>query len=359
MYLGTGAATSKLDALGVASPALPLGQHARRLRGGVAFIGYYAFVLPFLQREAPRQFSSRLLIVLGLSLAATCLNPFGVKLWGYVIAETLNPLNKMYVQEWQPTQFVPMEWNSALFLVILAATLIVAILNRARQMGYLLLAAIFALLGFSAPRHIPLFAIVTIPLVAKWLEEIAHKQPADRNLNPLFAGWLGIALLPVLLTAYFTLQNPSPRIRVKDEHYHGFPYEAVEFLRRQPTAGNVWNELAWGGYLMWELGPRWKVSLDGRNLTVYPRQGVKDHFELHTADSPALAVLDRYPIDLCLLRPARAVVGRLRKSDDWEKVYEDKVAVIFRRRDSVLTNPIPQAEMPKLKRPEELFLQAD
>lgn len=322
---------------------------------GLALIGYEWIARPFLENGAKGRPTARMTVLLGVCVTATLCNPCFAMLWSYVIQELLNPLNKLYVQEWQPTKFMPLEWNSAVFAGLLLVTIAAALAARARDAANLVLVAIFAAIGFSAPRHIPLFALVALPCLCVWIEKALATESIRPRANLLCAGWAGVAALPAALVAWHTMIDPRPRVAILDQHYKGFPYEAVEFLRAQAVAGNVWNELAWGGYLMWELGPRWKVSLDGRNITLYPREVVQDHFELFAGKRPAESTLAKYEVDLCMVRPERPLVKELEQSDGWEAVYRDRVCVMYRNRGSGLTNLVsPTAPQPPV-RPEPLW----
>ena len=43
-----------------------------------------------------------------------------------------------------------------------------------------------------------------------------------------------------------------------------FPVNAINYLRQNPVPGPLYNNLNWGGFLMWFL-PELPVSIDGRN----------------------------------------------------------------------------------------------
>ena len=43
-----------------------------------------------------------------------------------------------------------------------------------------------------------------------------------------------------------------------------YPVNAVNFLRQHPQPGPLYNNLGWGGFLMWYM-PDYPVAVDGRN----------------------------------------------------------------------------------------------
>ena len=79
-----------------------------------------------------------------------------------------------------------------------------------------------------------------------------------------------------------------------------FPDKAVDFLERVPELGNLYNNVAFGGYLLWRLYPPRQIFNDGRNELNpdFLRELAKAR-----QDSQAWnALLDRYEIDGALVR---------------------------------------------------------
>lgn len=322
---------------------------------GIVLIGFYWLAMPWAGTEVTQKLSAQLGLVLFVAVGLTLVNPYGVALWSGILEGLLDPLNKTYVNEWRPTYLSPFAWNGLACFGMIALACICAAAARVRNWAELLIAVLFALLALSAPRHVPFFAVVMIPLLAKWITAWQNGNTSARAAHIALAGGLGVVLIPVLLTAFYTVIDPLPRIRIRDMHYRGFPYQAANFLRQQPAGGNVWNELAWGGYFLWKLSPEWKVSLDGRNMAVYPRAVVKDHLELLSGAMPDVSVLSRYPIDVCAISRERKLVPMLKASRDWELIYEDEVAVIFRSKRSQIAL-LTQKEINLPPRPIELFV---
>ena len=307
---------------------------------GLALIGFYWLASNLAGHDAPRRPSLSLGGVLLVAGVATLLNPYGTALWACIARTVLDPLGRRYVQEWQPIWYDLGSWDNRLALSLAVTAIGCLALGRGDRRDTALL-LIVTLTGCGATRHLPLFTIVALPLIATSLASPA--QGWKRSTVLIAVG--GLALLPVLMTARAAVADLRPRISVVDTHYRGFPARAVEFLRRQPSSGNIWNELAWGGYVIWTLSPPWKVSLDGRNLNLYPSAVLRDHFELFTSDAPDLSILDHYPIDVCLFARGRQLANALAASGRWELIYQDDKAVIFRNRASTLRLQSP-AEVP-------------
>jgi hypothetical protein len=108
------------------------------------------------------------------------------------------------------------------------------------------------------------------------------------------------------------------------------PTAAIDFVKRNNIAGNVFNNQQFGGYLIWSGIP---VFIDGR-LEVYGDAFVHKYAQTIglTDGAKAFAVLDEYDVKWTLLNPSEPLVGALAQSAAWEKVYGDADAVVFVRR---------------------------
>jgi hypothetical protein len=96
----------------------------------------------------------------------------------------------------------------------------------------------------------------------------------------------------------------------------------------------MFNEYAFGGYLVWTRTPGHKVFIDGRG-DVYEKAGVfSAYMDVVNIRPDALAVLQSYQIDSCLIRQGSPIATLLSASPNWRQVYEDNLSVIFVRKTS-------------------------
>ena len=256
-------------------------------------------------------------------------------------------LNKQYVQEWRPPALWPPDWNGAVLQLAMAFALAAAVAARRRDPADVVLVGAMAAAACTATRHVPLFVLVAAPVIVAWAYYWASRPGQGRARHRILACAGSAVLVPALAAVLYVAAAPRPEIRIADDNYGGFPYEAVEFLARQPAGGHVWNELAWGGYALWRLGPAWKVSIDGRNNFLYPKDVIRDHFELFADARPDPGRLERYPIDVCLIDPASGLAAALARDQRWEEAYRDARAVVFRSRASTLAlRPASAVAMP-------------
>jgi hypothetical protein len=108
-----------------------------------------------------------------------------------------------------------------------------------------------------------------------------------------------------------------------------FPVDAANYLRTNPLPGPIYNNLDWGGFLIWYM-PQYPVAIDGRN-DLYG-DGLDRIF--HRAQDAVQYKDDPYLNEAgCVLLEKKYALSSVLKLDSrFEVVYEDPIAIIFARR---------------------------
>ena len=113
------------------------------------------------------------------------------------------------------------------------------------------------------------------------------------------------------------------------------PHEAVECLKEYDLPDNYLNSYNQGGYLIYNL-PSHKVFIDSR-YTIFAQNGsIKDWYRIVNARDGWEELLDEYRVNTVIIEPDWPLVNHLENAPIWEKVFEEKNAVIFTR-----TTPLP------------------
>jgi hypothetical protein len=109
-----------------------------------------------------------------------------------------------------------------------------------------------------------------------------------------------------------------------------YPVNAINFLRHNPVPGPLYNNLNWGGFLMWYM-PNSPVSIDGRNdlygddldQTFFNSQIANDSYKTDPYLNEAGVVLldSKLPLAAVLTIDPR-----------FELIYHDDIATVFARR---------------------------
>src|SRR5437764_13117050 len=103
----------------------------------------------------------------------------------------------------------------------------------------------------------------------------------------------------------------------------------MRYLRAHPQQGNMFNLYEWGGYLEWNL-PEVRTFIDSRT-DIFEYKGVLNDYLNVAKLSEAQEILDRYGVTYVLFFRGTALPYFLSKSSQWERIYSDEQAVIYRR----------------------------
>jgi hypothetical protein len=111
-----------------------------------------------------------------------------------------------------------------------------------------------------------------------------------------------------------------------------FPIQAIEFIKTEGLPAHMFNYFNWGGYLIYHLYPQHQVFIDGRTQ-VYPGKVAQDYSSINFIGSGWRSLLANYKIQWVIWPPKEPLPTMLSESYEWQKVYVDKTAAIFKRYD--------------------------
>jgi len=239
-----------------------------------------------------------------------------------------------FIQEWASPDF-----HKATYLplaILLLSTFAAMALSPTRpRLGEIFLVLITALGALRSVRHIPIFSLFAVPVLAKHLWDIAKERGWDRLLTGAEARPTGLKLLIniILLLAPVALAVTRVWDFMSHQRYYESirnPVAAVEFLKSQRLPGPIYNRYGWGGYLIYQLYPEYRVYIDGR-ADVYGDAFFTEAMQVYDGVGNWKEPLDRYGIQTVIIDTNVALSTALRNDNEWSKVYEDDQAVIFRR----------------------------
>jgi hypothetical protein len=114
------------------------------------------------------------------------------------------------------------------------------------------------------------------------------------------------------------------------------PVDAVADLTQHPPQGQVFNTYEWGDYLLWAGPPDLEIFV-ASHAHLVPRDVWIDYMRISTASPGWEAALNRYGVNTVIVdRAGRArLIRLLRESRNWRVDYEDRIAVVFVRSESI------------------------
>ena len=212
----------------------------------------------------------------------------------------------------------------------------------------------FLLFGFTyfalyAARNIPLFAIVVAPLLLRQVAELPPLEGRAAQLWAPVAAWLhrrtlaleaanawaragawSCALLLVLVTlAALAHRDGAPALGVTYDPSLQ-PVGAVAYLQANPPSGRMFNELAWGGYLLRELWPRHEVFIDGQT-DFYGEPLAREYLQIVELGHGWRETLERRSVDWVIYPTDTVLTRALEESGAWTVVYRDGTAAVLTR----------------------------
>lgn len=261
----------------------------------------------------------KLLSVLGASVAALFVNPFGYKLVLFPFAFFHMQAFMQYVEYWRPVDFST--WTGKLALVLIFGIIASALLsNRRWRLDEILLIALALWSGLSHVRFLDFTAIICVPILAPRLELF---PPYDAELDK---PWLNAA---IILAAVMTLVHFFPtEAELQQKVDNEYPVAALNYMRQHQINGKIFSPAEYGGFIEW-TAPEFKSFADGR--AVFVEKGIFDDcFSALTIREP-YQVLDKYQIDYVLIERSWPLNYLLEHSAGWRVVYSDPRTVLFAR----------------------------
>jgi hypothetical protein len=297
---------------------------------GLGLIGLYIVSL-ILDRKW--HLVPRLGLVLLLATAMVPLNPNGFRMFSYPF-ETLSLAAVTFIDEWASPDFHKLMFLPlALLLFSLLGSL--ALSARRPQLSELFLLLITAFGALRSARHIPIFALIATPILARHVWDIIVTHKWEKRFTGVEAPATGFALifnlifllapatLGVVRVTHFVSNQPAYEAR-------NYPRAAVNFLLEKQLPAPLYNNYGWGGYLIRRLYPNYRVYIDGR-ADVYGDSFTLEAVRTFDGKPDWRKPLERLGIRTVIITPDSPLASLLREDDTWTRAYEDRQAVIFTR----------------------------
>mgnify|MGYP001567550580 CR=1 FL=1 len=270
---------------------------------------------------------------LAAAAGGTLLNPYGARLWGFLARTALGP--RPEITEWRPLEL----WSpsGAHFLgLLLVCGLGWAFTRRERGRAQFVLLLCLSALPFIALRHTLLSALGLLILSGEhvgdaWRRLVPEKpEPRSGAAGSSFGS--AVDALACAAFLFFGWRNlgciGTQRLR--------WPREAMALLKESGISGNMAVDFAWGEYAIWHLGPRIKVSIDGRRETAYSPEVQGENLRFLRGTDGWSDLIDRPETDLVLVRRGAAAFERMEGRPEWALVDGSPAGGLFARKGSPL-----------------------
>jgi len=251
---------------------------------------------------------------------ATCLSPYSYHLYETVYGYATAKLPYKMIREMQP---ITLQLPSHYLQVLLTGAAFFA-LGRKKQVdlfkfGLLLLTT---LVGYRMMRDAWFVCIAAAACIADFPVEEASQDRAEN-----WSECLGLAAFLVVAGLLFARNTDFTRAGLDAKISSVFPVNAVNYLRQHPQPGPMYNAFDWGGFLIWYM-PDYPVAIDGRTDLYGDELGGRF---FATGNGHESYVNDPYlnGSGLVLLQRDMPLAAVLNGDQRFQKIYEDRLAVVF------------------------------
>jgi len=276
------------------------------------------------------------MIIGGTSLISSILTPDLWRNWQGVFGnDSLFILS--HTTETMPPNLVTVEILP--FTVLLALAFVLLLLGWKRiPTSQLFLLFGFALMSLTMTRNIPFFAIAAAPVLAGYMSQSFRKIPFLQRveeqiamIDGILSGYVWPILISLLAIGSFSYYQSRAQTSFNQFDPGIFPVQAVDWIESHPLKGNMFNDLNWGGYILYRLWPGKQVFIDSQS-DFYGEALIREYAGIFTADGNWDGELKQYNVSWILVSPHTNLAKAASIAPDWQMAYEDSVAVIYVRK---------------------------
>jgi hypothetical protein len=301
---------------------------------GIYFLGNLIGYFRGKEEERERAFrkAKTLGYVIVFCLLASLVNPYGYQILLFPFHLVTDSTIMDNVKEFlSPNFHKPMPFKY-LLLVLVG---MFAISRKPLDFIEVVLVLLFTNMALFSARYIPLFAIVTAPVLSKQAESLLDAAQETRWTSSLKKRGERIATIDAAAKGYgwpvagvlmvvFLVVSGSIEFRFNEKRK---PVAAVEFLAKEHIDGHMYDNDEFGDYLIYATYPRYKVFFDGRS-DMYGAERLKEYLKIAGFRPGWEKIIEKYDIRWFFIKSDSLLTRYLYEKPEWKLVYSDNVANI-------------------------------
>lgn len=331
--------------------------------GNLIILGYLiSELIKYLTRKFGTHLPASSLKALGimgiLAVIVSFINPNGFNVVSILVELEQSRYKETIIEAMSPFTIGIHYADVALFFLLLGLSGIILAMNfRKLDLTDVIFFSGLTFMGLNAVRFIPFFIPYAVLLIARYgmqtidRSSLREKTAAIRNAAGVTVAFSLVALIIFMSVKYDIVVKSG----VRQEKY---PEGASNFLRENRIAGNMFNPYYWGGYLIWNLSPEYKVFIDGRSLIEDVYFQYLNVFQAKSQSFGGIpewkAVLKAYKVDFIITFSVDKFTGNLvplipalYHDPEWHLVYMDKISLVFLRQGTENQHFIDKFGLPK------------
>ncbi len=285
------------------------------------------------KRELRKKVLHYLSIII-LSLGAALINPRGYKILLFPASVISNKFLMDHVVEFLSPNFHSLEVILFEILFLFSLTIFLVSIKRLNPIEILLF-IFFAHMSFYSIRYIALFSLIIPPILIRQISfmmqegnsklflKFKYKSQKYIDIDQQSRGflWPCLALLLVVFAIGSEMVNYHFDPKIK-------PIKAVEFIKKEPIKGNMFNNDEFGDIIIYDAFPQYKVFIDGRS-DMYDIEKFKEYNKVVSFKPGWESIIEKYKIKWIFFDSDSPLSRYLLERNDWKLIYSDKVANIF------------------------------
>jgi len=300
----------------------------------------------------PPEIAKRTLIYI-TCLAATLLNPNGIKLWLTLINDTAHFKDYLGVSEMLPLNLAVSNTTMINMVFITSSLILSAALlgnklyklnNPAREdkkfeYWYIVAIVLFFAWSIRSIYFIRILVIMGIFAVDYLWGNLSSLlvQRINKPFIDTVVKYTGSMFFPVLLIFSMELFFKSLDTTLSIDKFckkTKYPCGAIAYLKQNKLEGNMFNHYNFGGFLIWQL-PEYKTFIDGRMPSWKYKDGFlfKEYNEILAKPEEKFDsfnnLVSKYNIGFVLDYKGSKLYKFLTGEKGWKEVYSDEVSAIL------------------------------
>jgi hypothetical protein len=270
-----------------------------------------------------------------VAFIGSCVNPTGLSIFSHVTGYFGKKFLVDTTQEYQSPDFHVLAVQLFLGLLLLVV-LALAINVKRPSWPHLLLIVVNLAFSLYSVRNIPLFVVTALPIVVIGFDEMWRKPAITRHYASIIAeieqrGLVGLwSVIGAILMVYVAFNHGmigSVQLLPTQFVTSDFPVAAVEAAKTADLKGKLFNDFAWGGYILYAW-PEQKVFIDGQT-DFYGEELTREYAKIRDLGKDWRDELLRREINLVVIRTESILARELPREPGWKIWYEDKTATIL------------------------------
>jgi len=210
-----------------------------------------------------------------------------------------------FITEYRTRSFDQLEFPLKIYWILIVFALPGLFIGR--YWAGLIAVGVLAFKSWSMSKLFPHLIVVTLPFVLAGLQVYLNIF-VFRNMKTLThiarAGLIILFAYGFSYDCFYTFIKPLHPLRAGyDENF--FPVDVMGYMKNKNLRGNIFNEYADGGFILFNASPQLSVYIDGRTSILYPIEFYEHYIQVATDPLALAAEADKFNIKYILGKKER------------------------------------------------------